>query len=162
MAATGRRLTYLTSRQILRWGLRFRVRERKTFVHNSMITCGRWAASRIPRQGQKASVLTLVSGLIGCPVTVSTSVSISLPGPGGGEHFQALWRLSEAAEPQGLSECGWCLHEVRFSLVALGFFCCCSNLVLTLDKYILCMCNYVGRFRFSLRRPCWRIFSQIY
>lgn len=127
-----------------------------------MITCSRRAASRIPRQGQKALVLTLMSGLIGCPVTVSTSVSISLPGPGGGEHFQALWRLSEAAEPQGLSECGWCLHEVRFSLVTLGFFCCCSNLVLILDKYILCMCNYVGRFLFSLRRLCWRIFSQIY
>lgn len=51
-------------------------------------------------------MLTVMSGLIGCPVTVSTSVAISLPGPGGGEHFEALWRLSEAAEPQGLSECG--------------------------------------------------------
>lgn len=82
------------------------------------------AASRFQRQDQKVLVPTVASGLIGCPVTVSTSVSISLPGPRGGEHFEAMWRLSEAAEPQGLSECGRCLHEVSFSLSLWHWFRC--------------------------------------
>ena len=50
-------------------------------------------------------------------ITLTLSLCpLCLSGAGGGEHFEALWRLPEAAEPQGLPECGGCLHEVRFSL----------------------------------------------
>lgn len=163
MAATGRRLTYLTSRQILRWGLCFWERERMTFVHNSMITCGRWAASRIPRQGQKAlgtdsSVRAdwLSRDRVHVCVHLSSRAGWWRTFPSVVEAFWGSWALGAV----------WVWVMPPWSKILIGcagfFFFLCSNLVLILDKYILCMCSYVGRFLFSLRRPCWRIFSQIY
>lgn len=86
--------------------------------------CAVLSSITLPVAGSEGLVPTVASGVIGCPVTVSTSLFISLPGPRGGEHFEAMWRLSEAAEPQGLSECGRCLHEVSFSLSLWHWFHC--------------------------------------
>lgn len=88
--------------------------------------CARWVALSSPR---------LSAGSVGfgadCDVTadplscgpvhlfclsLSLFLSPCLSGAGGGEHFEALWRFPEAAEPQGLPERRRCLHEVRFSL----------------------------------------------
>lgn len=59
---------------------------------------------------------TVTSQLIPCPVAqvILLSLSVRPPsGPGGGEHFKALWRLPEAAQPEGLPERWRRLNEVR-------------------------------------------------
>lgn len=62
---------------------------------------------------------TVTSQLIPCPVAQVILLSLSVrpsvypSGPGGGEHFKALWRLPEAAQPEGLPERWRRLNEVR-------------------------------------------------